>query len=66
MESTSSATPTTVPDPFLISAIRPRTAVAVVRISHILVPLRRSDIQGSAMTNPFISPPREFELPRPC
>ena len=50
---TRSATPTIVFDPFLISAMRPRTAVSRERISHVFSPARILPIQGSAITRPF-------------
>jgi hypothetical protein len=42
-----SATPTTVPDPFLISAIRPLMRVSRERNSQVFFPERIKLIQGS-------------------
>src|SRR5438309_5390170 len=52
---TNSATPTTVPDPFRISAMRPLTRVSRERNSQVFFLERIRLIQGSLMIRPFIS-----------
>src|SRR5947207_8264945 len=52
---TNSATPTTVPDPFRISAMRPLTRVSRDRNSQVFFLERIRLIQGSLMIKPFIS-----------
>jgi hypothetical protein len=51
------ATPTMVFDPFLISAMRPRTKVLRERISQVFFPAVMRLTQGSSMTRPFTYPP---------
>src|ERR1700730_8043307 len=57
-----SALPRTVPDPFLIRAMRPLTRVSRERNSQVFFPERIRLIQGSLMIKPFnIAPGPEFE-----
>jgi hypothetical protein len=51
---TKSATPITIFDPFLISAMRPRKRVLRDRISQVFSPETMRLIHGSSMTKPFI------------
>ena len=48
-----SATPTIFPDPFLMSATRPRCLVDVDRISQVLLPDRMRSICGVSIIKPF-------------
>jgi hypothetical protein len=62
-----SAIPMTVPDPFLISAIRPLTRVSRERNSQVFFPERIKLIQGSFIVRPFTSAPKTLSssyLPR--